>query len=71
MTTVHEILVDWLRKHGYDGLCNPEIECGCTLDDLQPCDSFMLNCKPAYKGPCTCGDCWFHMHIDKPDRLET
>lgn len=26
-----------LDVNGYDGLCNPTCECGCTLDDLMPC----------------------------------
>ncbi len=69
--TMRDILTEWLRAHGYDGLCNPDIECGCALDDLQPCDSYMLSCKPAYKGPCTCGwGCEFDMYVEKPEHLE-
>lgn len=34
---VTEIIKVYLQKHGYDGLCNPDLECGCGVDDLQPC----------------------------------
>ncbi len=32
---VPEIVADWLRSHGYDGLYTDD--CGCTLDDLAQC----------------------------------
>jgi len=51
--TVREILTDWLKEHGYDGLyCD---ECGCEIDDLAPCDESCVACRPGYKWPCTCG----------------
>lgn len=28
-----------------DGLCNKD--CGCSFDDMQPCDSFCMKCVPA------------------------
>lgn len=37
MITGKEIVIEYLKKHGYDGLCDPDNECGCTLDDLEPC----------------------------------
>lgn len=34
------------------GLCNPEIGCGCPLDDLMPCEQADLRgCVAAQKGP--------------------
>jgi len=34
-----EIIRDWLRSHpDYDGLANPDLECGCDLEDLIPCE---------------------------------
>ena len=32
-----EIVKDWLEQNGYDGLCDPEMPCGCMLNDLMPC----------------------------------
>ena len=37
----------YLTTHGYDGLCNPEHECGCGIDDIAPCDH-LGECYAAY-----------------------
>lgn len=51
-TPVKEIVAEWLRANHYDGLCNPEAECGCGLDDLMPCDWVSeRDCVGAYKTP--------------------
>ena len=40
----------WLTANGYDGLCDPGVECGCSVLDLMPCESPGLNtCVPAHK----------------------
>ena len=48
-TPTGEMVAEWLRANGYDGLCNPDAGCGCGLDDLMPCnqasDSFCV-CAP-------------------------
>jgi hypothetical protein len=46
-TTVLEIVTDYLREHGYDGLCGDE--CGCGLDNFCLCGSLGMDCEPAYK----------------------
>lgn len=33
--TAKEIIAEWLKANGYDGLYNHE--CGCLIDDLIPC----------------------------------
>ena len=50
---IREIVAAWLKEHGYDGLCNPDRECGCTLDDLIPCIDGLdgETCQAGYKGP--------------------
>ena len=45
--TVEQILSEYLKKHGYDGLCRDE--CGCDLDHLAPCMDYCLDCRPGYK----------------------
>ena len=45
--TVKELLRDWLDNSGYVGLCNPDIECGCGIDDLVPCSNDCSSCQPA------------------------
>ncbi len=36
--TVKEIVREWLREKGYDGLCAED--CGCSVDDLMPCSGY-------------------------------
>lgn len=47
--TVLDILDQYLRANGYDGLVNPDAECGCRLGDLRPCASDFSGCEPAYR----------------------
>lgn len=51
MKSVKEIVVDYLRKIGADGLCNPGSCCGCGLDDFVPCGADMADCVPAKRVP--------------------
>lgn len=44
-----EIIEAYLAEHGYDGLCDPEEECGCGIRDLRPADCDCSNCMPAYR----------------------
>ena len=46
MPTVKEILIEWLKKNGYDGLLNDE--CGCKDGDLMVCGEFSGDCEPGY-----------------------
>lgn len=53
--TVREILNEYLKKHGYDGLSGRE--CGCRLDDLMPCYEPSPDCEPGYLIECEeCGE---------------
>lgn len=36
--SVRTIVSSWLKDNGYDGLCFPDMECGCPVHDLMPCD---------------------------------
>lgn len=43
-----DIVINYLRNHGYDGLCHRETECGCGLDDFAPCgDGPYHDCETA------------------------
>ena len=55
--TVKDIVADWLKTHGYDGLLDVDgAGCGCTLDDFCPCGT-LCDGTPAYKWPCALEGC--------------
>jgi hypothetical protein len=54
MMNVREIVMDWLKEHGFDGLFNSDGECGCKRDDLCHCDEPSIYCKAGYLHPCGC-----------------
>jgi len=57
MPNVKEIVTDYLKANGYDGLYNADVECGCDLNDLMPCGGYTGCCKPGYKVDCEgCGE---------------
>lgn len=67
--TVKQIVHEWVKEHGYDGLYS-DIGCGCKLDDFIPCDMCSMNCMPGHIIPCPgpekCwagGDCTFHIGL--------
>lgn len=43
--TVRDIVRAYLKDNGYAGLAGDE--CGCSLDDLAPCECDPLDCEPA------------------------
>lgn len=48
--TLREIVETYLRQNGFDGLYNSWIECGCTVDDLMPCErADEVNCAAGYR----------------------
>jgi hypothetical protein len=68
--TVKEIVADYLKKNGYDGLCRDW--CGCGLDDIMPCsDEIRHNCRPAYAKTQKCSECDSYDSCDCADSSET
>jgi len=48
---VREMVIERLKEEGYDGLCNPLIQCECFLDDrpgceLMACCEIIAECLP-------------------------
>ena len=50
---VIEIVREHLMANGFDGLVQTDSECGCGLEDLQPCGECFADCQPAYRGAST------------------
>lgn len=53
--TIEEMVHEYLIQHDYDGLCYPEDDCGCGLDDLFPCGYSSNKCRAAYACTSPCG----------------
>jgi len=70
---VRGIIWNYLKAHGYDGLYSTDIDCGCELADLMPCDEYGIgNCSPGYKASCydedcEIDDCDWHIAPEKPE----
>ena len=66
---VRQIVSDYLRENGFDGLYNAG-ECACKTDDLGPCDCSLLNCEPGYLQPCPpeCGEHDWHIGIGEEEK---
>jgi hypothetical protein len=66
MPTVKQILTQYLKANGYDGLCNVDgwDSCGCTLADYAPCGSLSLMCRAAYDHGAI-NDCQHYMSTRK------
>ena len=50
---VKEILIEWLKEHGYDGLYDSGNDCACQLSDLCPCDCGPWECEAGVFLPLT------------------
>lgn len=61
MATVREIIEKYLRENGFDGIYNSDLECGCKLDDLGPCEGCVVDCSPGHVIYCGCKDPNWHI----------
>jgi len=43
------IIKTWLEDNGYDGLCDPDNECGCHIDDFMPCGEPSIHCEAGHQ----------------------
>jgi hypothetical protein len=53
--TVKQIITEYLKTKGYDGLLNKDFNCSCDMENLLvccDCDGEVVNCRAAYKVKC-------------------
>jgi hypothetical protein len=50
--TVKQIVREYLKTKGYDGLLNEDFNCSCDMENLFVCCDCAIDCKPAYKVKC-------------------
>lgn len=58
---VKNIVAEFLRRNGADGLYNDLHDCGCPVDDLMPCERLCTYCRPAAVR--CCPDCGGKIYI--------
>ena len=51
---VLDMVKDYLKRNGYDGLYNARGDCACKLEDLAPCSELTEHCTAGYLQPCGC-----------------
>lgn len=68
--TVFEIVVDYLKVNGFDGLYNGYTDCACEVGDISPCGEMSSECQAGYRFPCNCGEHDFHIgSAEERDRV--
>lgn len=69
--TLQQIVREWLKANGYDGLCDCNLECGCSVDDIMPCAEPGTECEAGYqkKGDKDSGYDFVIVPGRKPDTL--
>jgi len=56
--TVKDIVKQYLRNNGYDGLGHEDSECACDIDNLMWCGADGISeCVPAYRWECEEDEC--------------
>ena len=45
--TIETIIKQAIAAAGGDGLCNTELDCGCAVDELAPCNAVGMACEVA------------------------
>ncbi len=64
---VRTIIAQRLKQFGLDGLCSPDCECACLVDDLAPCgEPCSFDCVGGRRVPCDCGGNEHEWHIQPP-----
>ena len=46
LPTVRDVMLDYLKREGYDGLCNERCQCWCDIEAITLCKCIELECRP-------------------------
>jgi hypothetical protein len=46
---VIDIVKEYVKNNGFDGLYNCNLECGCVLDDFCNCGDLRMECEAVYR----------------------
>jgi hypothetical protein len=52
-TTIHDIILKFLKENGYTGLYNDDWECGCNIKDFTMCGDLSTDCCVGYYNDCS------------------
>lgn len=69
--TVIEMVAEYLKQNGYDGLYSDDGECACEIGDIAPCNTIGEQCHAGYRYWCEDADCEYtadagrHWHMRK------
>ena len=66
--TTEEIIKEHLENNKFDGLCCPDIECGCGMNDLFACSEYFGECEPGYQIKDESGEYDFLITTQKPEK---
>lgn len=47
MKNMKQVITEYLKAVGADGLCNTDLDCGCHIDGMCLCESNPSDCVPA------------------------
>lgn len=64
---IEDIVKEYLKNNGFDGLADADNGCACSLNDLFPCGESCLECEPAYNVICNEKACDAREHCESPN----
>ena len=64
---IQQMVEEYLREWGFDGLWNDGAECACVVGGLMPCDDAnVTRCLAGYRVPCDCEEGHrFHVQAER------
>ena len=68
---IRDMIKQFLKENGYDGLCNCDNDCACLKDDIAPCGEICGDCFAGYYRKATEEEEYdFYIELKKPEKVE-